>query len=136
MAEASKARQWARAALGEPWPDKQPGEDADGVDRVAAAESRADKRPSGFFCEECGLEFELGYRPDPCIGGYLPDVSHACCGHGRDGQAYVTIGGVPDQAAHTIVDRLSLRGRAAADYIEQHRHLATPDPLTTHAQTC
>ena len=26
--------------------------------------------------------------PDPCMGGYLPDIAHACCGHGNPEIAY------------------------------------------------
>ena len=128
MVRASRARKTARSRLGLPFPEKQPGEDADGIDRVASAESRADKTPSGIHCEECDLEFELGYRPDPCIGGYLPGVAHACCGHGVPHQAYVTLGEVPDQCASTIPGCLCIRGRDAIDYIEQNKQFAAPDP--------
>lgn len=121
MGAATEARKIARARLGEEFPEKQPGEDADGIERVAAAASRADKRLTGEFCEGCGLEFELGYRPDPCIGGYLPGVAHACCGHGVVWQAYVTLGGVPDQCANTIPGCACLRGQDAIDYIEEHK---------------
>lgn len=120
MGGASDARLRARARLGEEFPRKE-GVDADGIERVAAAESRADTRPSGEFCDHCGLEFELGYRPDPCIGDYLPGVAHACCGHGEPWQAYVTLGGVPDQCANTIPGCLCIRGQAALDYIEEHK---------------
>lgn len=42
------------------------------------------KRP----CKECKMIVTQG-KPDPCLG-YLPDVAHACCGHGDPKQAYVT----------------------------------------------
>ncbi len=128
MGSATEARKVARALLGEEFPRKRPGEDADGIDRVASAASRADRRPCGISCDACGMEFEIGYRPDPCIGGYLPDVSHACCRHGREWRAYVTLGGVPDQSATTIPDHRVLRGRSALAYIDEHRHLAVTDP--------
>lgn len=126
MADANQARKRARERLGVgPYPAKTYG---DGIDRVAATTSRDDDRPSGEHCGHCGLEYELGYRPDPCIGGYLPGVAHACCGHGREWQAYVSLGGVPDQCATTIPGERTLRGPAALAYIELYRHLAVPDP--------
>lgn len=41
-------------------------------------------------CPTCGVFSGVG-DPDPCLGGFLPDVAHACCGHGRLWQAYVVI---------------------------------------------
>lgn len=46
---------------------------------------RAEKKKG---CPTCGLTW-VGYTPDPCLGGYLPGVAHACCGHGDVTQAYV-----------------------------------------------
>ena len=125
----SAARIKAREARGVPFPEKLPDEDVGGVPRVAAASSRSDTTPCGICCDHCGLEFELGYRPDPCIGGYLPGVAHACCGHGDAAQAYVTGGNcVPDQHANTIDGHWTIRGMSAIRYIESRRHEASPDP--------
>ena len=100
-----------------------------GAPCVAFASSRSDATPCGISCDHCRLEFTLGYRPDPCIGGYLPGVAHACCGHGDAAQAYVTGGNcVPDQQAHTIDEHWCIRGETAIKYIESHRHEAIPDP--------
>ena len=46
-------------------------------------------------CARCGVE-KLPTRDDPwgidpCLLRYLPDVAHACCGHGVDSKAYVVI---------------------------------------------
>jgi hypothetical protein len=38
-------------------------------------------------CKKCAKDVFQGY-PDPCLG-FLPDVAHACCGHGNIRQAYV-----------------------------------------------
>ena len=38
-------------------------------------------------CAKCNKTVTLG-KPDPCLG-YLPDVAHACCGHGKDSTAFV-----------------------------------------------
>ncbi len=38
-------------------------------------------------CKKCKKEITLG-KPDPCIGGYIPGVAHACCGHGVERSAY------------------------------------------------
>jgi len=37
-------------------------------------------------CKVCG-ELKGGKEPDPCLG-YLPGISHACCGHGKTAAAY------------------------------------------------
>ena len=55
---------------------------------AAPIEARVASDLCGIFCSACGLEFAKGYRPDPCLG-YLPDVAHACCGHGTIKNAYV-----------------------------------------------
>jgi hypothetical protein len=74
------------------------------------------------YCEACGVSMPDG--PDACLG-YLPNVSHACCGHGGVTEAYVVIGGEPDE---TCVDRncLTLRGVDALVYFDNVRALATP----------
>lgn len=41
-------------------------------------------------CRSCGLEFEPGEEPDPCLGT-LPGVLEACCGHGRLEKSYVML---------------------------------------------
>ena len=38
------------------------------------------------ICQVCKEIVTLG-QPDPCLG-YLPDVAHACCGHGKTVYAY------------------------------------------------
>lgn len=63
-------------------------------------------------CTECGQSRTEG--PDPCLG-YLPGLSHACCGHGDLGEAYACIGGQPNQSAHTIPNHGVLRGQHALD---------------------
>lgn len=96
------------------------------VELVAAALNR-DNPEKSFDCEACGLRRE-GYRPDPCIGGYLPGVSHACCGHGGAKEAYVALGGEADQCAWQVEDLVTLRGAPALAYLAEHRHLATAAP--------
>ena len=39
------------------------------------------------ICDECDRDIKNG-EPDPCIGGYIPGVAHACCGHGNVHAAY------------------------------------------------
>ena len=39
-------------------------------------------------CKSCGLEYEPGEEPDPCLGT-LPGVIEACCGHGDPRKGYV-----------------------------------------------
>lgn len=39
-------------------------------------------------CIKCKKEFDSFYTPDPCLGGYLPGIAHACCGHGYEPAAY------------------------------------------------
>jgi hypothetical protein len=39
-------------------------------------------------CSHCGADMPTG--PDACIG-MLPGVKEACCGHGKTGNAYVTL---------------------------------------------
>lgn len=67
-------------------------------------------------CGKC--EAICGNGPDPCLG-YIPGVSHACCGHGRDSGAYVTIGGQPNESLLDMdlgADYLVLRGQDALDF--------------------
>ncbi len=87
---------------------------AAGLQRTPAS----DTTPSGVCCDHCQLEYERGYRPDPCLGGYLPDVAHACCGHGDPLRAYVCggEGAVPDQGVPLIEKHWDLRGLAAIDF--------------------
>ena len=55
-----------------------------------------------FECDGAGCDFCVCSKcevsiwprcshPDPCIG-YLPGVYNACCGHGKDDEAYITFG--------------------------------------------
>lgn len=60
------------------------------------------------FCNFCSRRMD---GPDACLAT-IPGVSHACCGHGDPEEAYVVLGGVPDQPAYEI-DTLTLRGSAA-----------------------
>lgn len=73
-------------------------------------------------CGECDRNCEV-LRPDPCLG-WLPGVSHACCGHGDSEEAYVVLGGAPDQPISQIEGpTLTLRGQPAIDFfnlIEEH----------------
>lgn len=38
------------------------------------------------YCAKCKEKLNLG-QPDPCLG-LLPNIAHACCGHGKTAQAY------------------------------------------------
>jgi hypothetical protein len=63
-------------------------------------------------CFKCRRRLdEMGRSPDPCLG-LLPGVSQACCGHGRDSQAYVVIGGEPNESCFER-ELISLHGKAA-----------------------
>jgi hypothetical protein len=46
----------------------------------------------------------------------LKGVCQACCGHGKIGDAYVVLGGHPNQLPHEIRDRVELRGQFALNY--------------------
>lgn len=41
-------------------------------------------------CAACNFTCSTKYGPDPCLG-WLPNVEHACCGHGDVSQAYVIL---------------------------------------------
>lgn len=88
----------------------------------ASEESVARDRPSGVLCDHCGLEFEEGYRPDPCLGGYLPGVASACCGHGVLDEAVITVGddALPDQVVEDLVNLRYLRGEEALEFFDRH----------------
>ena len=73
-------------------------------------------------------------KPDPCLGGYIPGVAHACCGHGdstygEDWQAYCCgwPGCEPDQdsSEYSSVRKRpgywDLRGKAALEYMEKFK---------------
>ena len=49
---------------------------------------------------------------DPCLGT-LPGVANACCGHGRDAEAYVVRGDTRYSGAEALnlIDRLKEQGR-------------------------
>jgi hypothetical protein len=55
--------------------------------------------------------------PDPCVG-FVPGVSHACCGHGEVRHAYAVLGGEPDQGCEAIDEFVVLRGRDALTFFE------------------
>lgn len=66
------------------------------------------------YCLRCHVWCAEG--PDPCLG-YLPGVSHACCGHGVTERAYVALGGEPDQDGRTVAGGVEiLRGGLALRY--------------------
>lgn len=65
------------------------------------------------YCARCKATMADG--PDACLG-FLPGVSHACCGHGGACEPYVVIGGEPDQNAEEIDDPVVLRGDDALRY--------------------
>jgi len=75
------------------------------VERVREAPAR--------FCDACQMHVSQG--PDTCLG-YLPGVSHACCGHGDVDSAYVVLGGEPNQKALTIANKLTPRGERALQF--------------------
>lgn len=70
----------------------------------------------GGWCCFCCREMPPG--PDICLG-LLPGVAQACCGHGRVEDAYVLLGDYPGQSATEINDRVTLRGQAALQYLNQ-----------------
>lgn len=53
---------------------------------------------------------------DPCLGGLIPGVSHACCGHGGRSMPYVTLGGEPGQDYESIKNRVTLYGMHATQF--------------------
>ncbi len=65
-------------------------------------------------CDLCGRTMADG--PDACLG-YIPGVSHACCGHGGgDSAPYVVLGGQPNQDCLDGFDRITLRDQDALDF--------------------
>lgn len=68
------------------------------------------------YCAFCDRTMSDG--PDACLG-FLPGVSHACCGHGGVTEAFVVIGGEPDQDYSTIANPIRLSGAAALKYFAQ-----------------
>lgn len=70
------------------------------------------------YCEACGVYMPDG--PDACLG-YLVGVSHACCGHGNVIDAYVVIGGEPDQPAYNVPDAVHLWGYMALEFFARPR---------------
>lgn len=62
-----------------------------------------------MICSACGVEYNKGLAPDPCIGTLPDPVVSACCGHGNDEHASVVFGGPPERTA--------LRGVNALKYI-------------------
>lgn len=71
-------------------------------------------RESIPYCPKCGEQLTWG-EPDPCIG-WLPGVAHTCCGHGNPRDAYVIIGGQPNQACTEIPHYIDLRDQDALDF--------------------
>lgn len=61
------------------------------------------------FCPRCQRFIDDG--PDACLGT-IPGASHACCGHGDTEQAYVVLGGQPNQSC-TEIDTVTISGAAA-----------------------
>lgn len=62
-------------------------------------------------CRFCGLDVEH-MKPDPCLGGYVPGLAWACCGHGRTANAYLVYGDTPNESSYGR-DRVIVRGRLA-----------------------
>jgi hypothetical protein len=74
------------------------------------------------LCKKCG-EKNSGKAPDKCLGGYLPGIAHACCGHGKVHNAYCCgwEGCNPDQSI--LVNKLPKgfwvkRGKSAIEYMK------------------
>ena len=69
------------------------------------------------FCSHC--ETHMADGPDACLGA-LPGVSHACCGHGLEHEAYAVLGGEPDQDSTEVLIQVVLRGWIALAWFEQN----------------
>jgi hypothetical protein len=67
-------------------------------------------------CKGCQMVVTPG-EPDPCLE-LLPGVSHACCGHGDYGRAYVVIGGKPNESCQYRNDYLVLYGIPALEFFD------------------
>ncbi len=80
----------------------------------------ADGKP----CKKCKKTHVSG-KPDPCMSGYIPNVAHACCGHGVTKDAMVN--GFPGCNPHDSItdwDTMEikkgywvLKGKEALDYM-------------------
>lgn len=79
-------------------------------------------------CRECGMCTENMGDPDPCLG-LLPDVAHACCGHGllgHDGEEqgfcspYVVVadGCTPNTPVPFLEEHTTLRHEDALEFFE------------------
>jgi hypothetical protein len=55
--------------------------------------------------------------PDICLG-YIPGVSHACCGHGNVSNAYAVLGGEPDQNVAKVPLTVTLDGNDALRFFK------------------
>lgn len=76
-------------------------------------------------CQHCaemplpkpGLEHLPHRGADPCLG-WLSDVAHACCGHGKEQRAYVVISPAcrPSQSVQELPDAKTLSDADALDY--------------------
>lgn len=73
----------------------------------------------GGYCDACGITMTEG--PDACLG-YIPGVSHACCGHGGAAEPYVVIGGIPDEPVDES-RMTTLRGADALDCFQSSSRL-------------
>ena len=71
------------------------------------------------YCPECKQSMPDG--PDICLG-YIPGVSHACCGHGGICEPYAVLGGEPDQSCREIENMVVLRGAEALTFFDIVRH--------------
>lgn len=67
-------------------------------------------------CKACDKDYDSA-EPDPCLG-YLPGVSHACCGHGDYGNAYVVIGGEPHESCVDRDNFVCLYGIPALEFFD------------------
>lgn len=78
------------------------------------------------YCLRCLRHVPEG--PDLCLG-VLPDVAHACCGHGVTRRAYVVLGGKPNQNTTEIPAAEVLRGKLAL------RYFGMPEVTTAHVDS-
>lgn len=112
------------------WPTLFPVDDYLVTEETVAAARWPCKRCTGMVLRPDppipGLPY---WGADPCLG-WLPNVAHACCGHGKDADAYVVIsaGCFPSQPASDLPEAVTLR---AEDAIRHFRSLGVGPPAKT-----
>jgi hypothetical protein len=83
-------------------------------------------------CGECDMVYEpctpdSPRIPDPCLG-HIPGVSHACCGHGGVKEAYVVLGGRPNEDVASMFPKpLIFRGHDALMFFDLIHRGRTPE---------